>query len=191
MTSNQTIHFQPLLSMPISQPSPQHDEEEDEEEEEEETETNSAPGSPDPNRRNYHGNQHLTQNRRPPSSRPDSRMSNDASSIYNSRPNSGVSSMRSRPASNMSVINSRSKSMSRLQGKQTPLHRSTIVSLSAGNFNLIFVVMNKLVRKLWICLKAFERCMLLDVSQFKSFYISVTLQIQFFINKVFYHAILL
>ncbi|XP_069127593.1 tubulin polyglutamylase TTLL7-like isoform X2 [Argopecten irradians] len=110
----------PLMSMPVSVPSPlEHDEDEDEEMEDEETESMSASGSPSMARQGYHS-------RRPGSSgRPDSRLSNDGtSSTFNSRPNSGV---RSRPTSNMSATNQRSRSLSRTgNGKHTPLQRSTV-----------------------------------------------------------------
>ncbi|XP_033737297.1 tubulin polyglutamylase TTLL7-like isoform X4 [Pecten maximus] len=111
----------PLLSMPVSVPSPlENDEDEDEEMEDEETESMSASGSPSMARQGYHPG------RRPGSSgRPDSRLSNDGtSSTFNSRPNSGV---RSRPTSNMSAANQRSRSLSRTgNGKHTPLQRSTV-----------------------------------------------------------------
>ncbi|XP_048759052.1 tubulin polyglutamylase TTLL7-like [Ostrea edulis] len=113
----------PLSSMPISVRSPPTEDEFDEEEEEEEAEYTSPPGSPNMNRRE---SRPPSTKSRPGSLRPDSRVSNDASSLCNSRPNSGVSSMRSRPVSNMSALNSRSKSLSRLHGKQSVLQRSII-----------------------------------------------------------------
>ncbi|XP_022315097.2 tubulin polyglutamylase TTLL7-like [Crassostrea virginica] len=113
----------PLSSMPISLPSPPTEDEFDEEEEEEDAEYTSPPGSPGLNRRE---SRPPSTKSRPGSLRPDSRVSNDASSLCNSRPNSGVSSMRSRPTSNMSTVNSRSKSLSRLHGKQSIMQRSLI-----------------------------------------------------------------
>lgn len=117
--------------MPISVRSPPTEDEFDEEEEEEEAEYTSPPGSPNMNRRE---SRPPSTKSRPGSLRPDSRVSNDASSLCNSRPNSGVSSMRSRPVSNMSALNSRSKSLSRLHGKQSVLQRSIIVSMNQCTF---------------------------------------------------------
>ncbi|XP_060069094.1 tubulin polyglutamylase TTLL7-like [Ylistrum balloti] len=117
-------HSKPLQSMPVSVPSPlENDDEEDEEMEDEETESMSASGSPSMGRHGYHPG------KRPGSSgRPDSRLSNDGtSSTFNSRPNSGVGGLRSRPTSNMSAVNQRSRSLSRTgNGKHTPLQRSTV-----------------------------------------------------------------
>lgn len=117
--------MQPLSSMPMSVQSPPMEDEFELEEEDEEAEYASPPGSPSLNRRE---SRPPSTKSRPGSLRPDSRVSNDASSLCNSRPNSGVSSMRSRPTSNMSAMNSRSKSLSRINGKQSILQRSIIVS---------------------------------------------------------------
>lgn len=111
--------------MPMSVQSPPTEDEFELEEEDEEAEYASPPGSPSLNRRE---SRPPSTKSRPGSLRPDSRVSNDASSLCNSRPNSGVSSMRSRPTSNMSAMNSRSKSLSRINGKQSILQRSIIVS---------------------------------------------------------------
>lgn len=117
--------MKPLSSMPMSVQSPPTEDEFELEEEDEEAEYASPPVSPSLNRRE---SRPPSTKSRPGSLRPDSRVSNDASSLCNSRPNSGVSSMRSRPTSNMSAMNSRSKSLSRINGKQSILQRSIIVS---------------------------------------------------------------